>query len=313
MKVSYNGFVNGETPAVLTGKPSVTTTASASSQAGSYPIVVGRGSLLSSNYTLIFQSATMTITPVVLLVTASDATRAYGAANPTFSDTITGFVNGENLATSDVSGTPSNSTTAALTSNVGTYPITATVGTLKSTNYTFSFQPGTLTVTQAFLTVAAVDATRQYGITSLALPYTLTGFANGETAATGGVTGAPSFSTPPATSPVGVYPNAITVGPGNLSATNYAFQGFLPATLTIVPAALVVQVQDAQKSYGTANPSIYLHGGPGRQPCRNSPRHRSVGRVARAAHLGRRDQPRRGLSDHRGRRQSGHHQFELRP
>ena len=154
---------------------------------------------------MIFQSATLTITPVVLLVTAADATRVYGAANPTMSDTITGFVNGETLATSDLTGTPSNSTTATLTSKVGAYPITSTVGTLKSTDYTFSFQPGTLTVTPALLTVAAVDATRAYGISNPTLPYTLTGFANGETAATGGVTGSPLFSTIAlATSPVGV-------------------------------------------------------------------------------------------------------------
>lgn len=255
LKLNYTGFVNGETLATsdLIGAASVSTTASASSPAGSYTLVVARGSLLSSDYTLTFQSKTLSITPVALLVTAANTTRVYGAVNPVMSDTITGFVNNETLATSDLTGAPSSSTTATSTSKVGSYPITSSGGTLQSTNYTFTFQPGTLTVTPAILTVAAVDATRAYGISNPVLPYSLTGFANGETAATGGVTGLPLLSTiGQANSPVGPY--SINVGPGSLSAANYTFQGFQPATLTIIQAALVVQVQSTFKSYGTANP-----------------------------------------------------------
>ncbi len=254
---NFNGFVNGETLATsdVTGSPSVSTTTTADSLAGSYPIVVARGSLSSSNYTFTFQSGTLTITPVVLTVTAGDATRPYGAVNPVIDDTITGFVNGETIITSDLTGSPSNPTATTSTSPVGTYPITPAAGTLKSKNYTFSFQPGTLTITPAPLTVAAVDATRGYGITNLVLGYTLTGFANGETALTGGVTGAPDLvTTAQANSPLGTYP--IFVGPGSLSATNYVFQGFLSGTLKITQASLIVKVQDANKSYGAQLPAF---------------------------------------------------------
>jgi hypothetical protein len=257
LKPNYNGFVNGETLVTsdLTGSPSVSTTTTESSPAGSYPIAVARGSLSSSNYILTFQAGTLTITPVLLTVTADAATRAYGAADPTLTPTITGFVNGDTPTANDLTGAPSLVSAAKPTSLVGSYTVTLAQGTLESTNYAFKFQPGTLTVTPAVLTVAAVDATRAYGIPNPALSYTLTGFANGETAATGGVTGTLALSTTAqANSPVGAYP--ITVGPGALSSTNYAFQGFQPATLTITQAALILQVQDAQKSYGTANPSI---------------------------------------------------------
>ena len=46
------------------------------------------------------------VNKAALTVTADNKTRVYGAANPAFTATITGFKNGENLATSGVTGTP---------------------------------------------------------------------------------------------------------------------------------------------------------------------------------------------------------------
>src|SRR5262249_25768818 len=56
-----------------------------------------------------------------------------------------GFVGGETLPTSGVTGSPALNTTS--TNVVGTYPITAAQGTLSATNYAFSFVNGVLTVT----------------------------------------------------------------------------------------------------------------------------------------------------------------------
>jgi hypothetical protein len=50
LTVSYSGFVNGDTTAVLTGAPSVTTSATSSSAAGTYPIFVSQGTLSATNY-----------------------------------------------------------------------------------------------------------------------------------------------------------------------------------------------------------------------------------------------------------------------
>src|SRR5205807_232931 len=74
-----------------------------------------------------------------LTVTADDKSRAYGAANPTFTATITGFVNGETIAV--VSGSPAFSGTgpsSTATTTVGDYVITPAVGTLSATNYDFT-------------------------------------------------------------------------------------------------------------------------------------------------------------------------------
>ena len=168
---------------------------------------------------------------------------------------ITGFVNNQIEATSDLTGTPSVSSAAIPTSPVGTYAITPSPGTLRSNDYTFNFQAGTLTVTPAVLTVAVVNASGAYGLANPTLTYTITGFANGETATTGGVTGTPALSTTAnASSSVGAFP--ITVGLGTLNATNYTLQSSGLGTLTITPALLIVQAQNIQRPYGTMNPSF---------------------------------------------------------
>ena len=141
-----------------------------SSPQGSYPITVSPGTLATTNsdYYLDFANSlngTLTITQatVLLTVAAVNTSRPYGSANPTLTYTITGFVNGETLANSGVSGAPILTTTCTTASPAGSYPITLALGTLQATNYTFVVQPGTLTVTPAALTVTALDQTRSYG------------------------------------------------------------------------------------------------------------------------------------------------------
>jgi hypothetical protein len=85
-----------------------------------------------------------------LIVTASDASRAYGQGNPAFSYTVTGtLVNGDTYATA-VTGVPVYSTSGTSTSPAGTYPISI-AGGLNSSNYVIAFANGTLIVTQATL------------------------------------------------------------------------------------------------------------------------------------------------------------------
>src|SRR5207245_7515450 len=99
------------------------------------------------NYSLTQPTTTADITKAALTVTADDKTRAAGASNPTLTVTYSGFVGGETLATSGVSGTPALSATS--TNVAGIYPITVTTGTLSAVNYSFSYVNGQLTVTPA--------------------------------------------------------------------------------------------------------------------------------------------------------------------
>jgi len=105
-------------------------------------------------------STTANITKATLTVTAVSLSRVYGAANPTLTATYAGFVNGETLATSGVTGSPSLTTTATLGSPVSgsPYAITVGLGSLSAVNYSFSFVNGTLSVTPASTTVAVVSS-----------------------------------------------------------------------------------------------------------------------------------------------------------
>ena len=99
-----------------------------------------------SQYTLALPSAAADILPATLTVTADNQSRPSGTANPTFTANYSGFVNGETLATSDVTGNPSLVTVATTDSAAGSYPIVAGAGTLASVNYNFVFVNGTLKV-----------------------------------------------------------------------------------------------------------------------------------------------------------------------
>ncbi|MGI8771159.1 MAG: Ig-like domain repeat protein, partial [Acidobacteriaceae bacterium] len=96
--------------------------------------------------------ATLTVSQASLTVTAADASRAYGAANPALTYIVAGFVNGD--SGSVVTGVPAESTTAAATSAPGSYPITVAQGTLSAANYSFTFVNGSLTVAQASSSIA---------------------------------------------------------------------------------------------------------------------------------------------------------------
>jgi hypothetical protein len=250
LTATYSGFVNGDGPAELSGAPSLSTPATSSSGVGAYVITVGPGTLSAANYTFTFVDGVLTVTPAQLTVTADAATRIYGQANPVFTDTITGFVNGD--TSSVVSGSASLTTPATISSGVGTYTITAKPGTLSAANYAFAFVNCTLTVTAATLTVTANDASKDYGQANPGFTETITGYVNGDTASV--VSGAASLSTT-ATPASGVGGYTITAAQGTLSAANYRF-ALVNGTLSVSAAPLTITAIDASKSQGQPNPAF---------------------------------------------------------
>src|SRR5207237_4687500 len=135
------------------------------------------------NYNSASGSVAIVINKKHLTVTADDKTRTYGAANPTFTATITGFVTGETAAV--VSGSPTFSGTgpsSTATTTVGNHVITPAVATLSATNYDFTpLVNGTLTITKAHLTVTADAKSRAYGAANPTFTATISGCVNDET------------------------------------------------------------------------------------------------------------------------------------
>jgi hypothetical protein len=63
LSATITGFINGDTQTVVTGLPALTTTATSSSPAGSYPIAATLGTLAAANYSFTFGTGTLTTTP----------------------------------------------------------------------------------------------------------------------------------------------------------------------------------------------------------------------------------------------------------
>ena len=184
----------------------------------------------------------LSITKAPLTAKADNHSKIYGQANPALTITYTGFVNGDNAASITA---PTASTTATTASAVGSYPITLAGGL--ATNYAFTLQSGTMTVTKAALTAKADDQSKIYGQGNPALTITYTGFVNGDTPAS--IT-APSISTTAVTgSAVGTYPISLAGG----AATNYALT-LTAGTLTVTKAALTAKADDLSRTYGQSNP-----------------------------------------------------------
>lgn len=119
---------------------------------GVIPTTTGPYTLTASASGLPSTTANLTVEKGMLTVTANDASRIYGDANPAFTYSVTGFVNGDTSAV--VTGTPTLTTSATAASAPGAYSIAVAAGTLAAANYSFTFVNGTLTVTQASTTTA---------------------------------------------------------------------------------------------------------------------------------------------------------------
>jgi MBG domain-containing protein len=197
--------------------------------------------LLASDGTLAFTSP---VTQVVLTVTAADASRTYGAANPAFTGTITGIANGDNI-------TATYATVATPGSSVGPYAIVPTLvdpGN-KLANYTVTSKNGTLTVSPAPLTVTAGNTQRAYGDVNPAFTGTITGIQNGDNIT------ATYATVATAASPVGTYWVVPTlVDPGSMLGNYTAFSN--NGTLTVNAAALTVTAANASRKYGAGNPAF---------------------------------------------------------
>jgi hypothetical protein len=183
----------------------------------------------------------------VLTVTANDATRFYGNANPAFTASIAGFLPGDSIA--DLAGAAQFSTLATGLSGIGQYGIDAALGTLLSAQgYQFAFAPGILTVTPRPITVTASELSRIYGNANPALTFVVGGLGlvngdqlSGALATTAGVT-------------TGVGTVAITQGTLAASA-NYALT-FVNGLLTITPRPLTITADSFSRIYGNANPPL---------------------------------------------------------
>ncbi|MBP7334483.1 MBG domain-containing protein [Niveispirillum sp.] len=237
-----SGLKRGDAAAaVLSG----TLSRAAGEDVGTYAIT--QGSLTANaNYTLSFTGADLRITPasLILSVVAANASKIYGDDDPVFGYTASGLKGNDTLA-----GLLSGTLSRVAGEDVGTYAITQGSLALTNPNYVLSFTPGTLTISPASLSVAALMVTRTYGDADPSLTYSVSGLKRGDSAGsvlTGSLTRAGGED-------VGIY----AIGQGSLAAAtgNYTLS-FTGADLTINPALLSVTANAARRLYGAADPVL---------------------------------------------------------
>ena len=164
LTASYEGFVLGEGPSALAVRPTLTTTATAASSVGSYPIEAAGAQ--ASNYEITYLAGSMQVTPAELNVIADDKWMAHGDPVPTLTFVIHGLVNGD--PPSVVRGAPVLSTSATSSSPAGYYPIDVALGNLEADNYVFAAPTqGTLTVRPKVVDVRVLWGSRSMSILGL--------------------------------------------------------------------------------------------------------------------------------------------------
>ena len=137
---TVTGFVGSDTQAnATTGTLVFTTLADAASNVGTY-LITGSGLTANNGNYLFTQAAAnnnaLTITAATLTYVADAVSRIYGAANPALGGNVTGFVNGQNLA-SATTGVMTFSSLASPTSSGGHYAVTGAGLTANNGNYVF--------------------------------------------------------------------------------------------------------------------------------------------------------------------------------
>ncbi|MDO7882939.1 MBG domain-containing protein [Salinibacterium soli] len=201
---------------------------------GQYDIL--QGSVDDPNYTITYLNDVLDITPRPISVTAADASKVYGDADPELTGESEGLLPGDYLD-GYLAREPGE--------NVGSYEITR--GTLSaSANYEIvSFSSGTFTITPRPLTVTLGDASKTYGDADPALLAEIS---------EGSLVGGDQLSGSPSRAPgedVGSY----AIGGGSITAgANYEIS-FIDGLLTIEPRPIEVTADDQSKQYGDADPS----------------------------------------------------------
>jgi hypothetical protein len=190
----------------------------------------------SIDYNPATNSVSLAVLPAPLSVIASNAARLYGVTNPSFTFGFSGFVNGEDSTHGDVAGQPVLTCSANPASPIGVYTISNQIGSLTSTNYTFTFLNGALAVDQASLTITASNLSKAFAqtITFAGTEFSAAGLYNSDS-----VTNVLLMSDGATnTAMVGPYP-IVPSGATGIGLSNYTV-AYVNGVLTVAPPTPVV-------------------------------------------------------------------------
>jgi uncharacterized protein (DUF2345 family) len=182
---SYSGFVKNDNASVVNGAPGLSTTATTTSNVGSYPITVSTGTLATANYSFLYVNGTLTIQP------AAQAALTLNAASPlTFNQSetlsVTGGTTNGAVTYAVAPGGACTVSGARLTANSGTGTCLVTATMAGNANYN-PVTSSTVTVVLAPVSQTIAFTTNPPASASYNSTFTV--------AATGGASGNPVIFT----------------------------------------------------------------------------------------------------------------------
>ncbi len=243
---TITGFVNHDPQSVVSGAPTLLTTATTGSVPGNYPITISTGSLAAVNYSFLFVNGTLTIQQASQTITLTQvpATAAY---NSHFTVAASGGASGNSVAFTSAGSCSNSGTTYTMTLGTGSCSVIANQAS--NTNYSAATQ-----VTQ---TVAATLAPAPISISNLPMTALIGGAFT--PAYNYGGNGVPKVtsSTPGVCSVSGATVNLIGVGSCTLTASALATSDYAAATgsaqsFTVVEAPTITSANNATFTVGTS-------------------------------------------------------------
>ena len=195
-----------------------------------------------TNYSITYNTASFTITTRPASVTPDAASKEYGAVDPAFTGTLTGFLAADGV-------TASYSRTAGETVLGGPYTISAMLSPAAAlTNYNITYNTASFTITTKPASVTPNAATKVYGSADPAFTGTLSGFlaADGVTASYSRTAGETVLGGP--------YTISAMLSPA-AALTNYNIT-YNTANFTITTRPASVTPNAATKVYGAADPAF---------------------------------------------------------
>ncbi|MBT8604201.1 filamentous hemagglutinin N-terminal domain-containing protein [Polynucleobacter paneuropaeus] len=263
LTTTYNGstqsLVAPTVTGLIAGDNVIASGNATGTNAGTYTATYTAAGVDAGNYTITSNAPVLTINKASLVVTANNAAKIYGQADPTLTATVSG------LQGSDTSSviSPAYTLTRAAGSDAGPYAITA-AGPSAVTNYNITYAPAVFTIARAgSLLINMNTATTTYGTagtpTIASVQYVngsgvLTNFTNtsGNIYTDGistTITITPSITGATVASNVGAYANVVTGAVTSGSTANYTAVTTIANTLNITPAPLALTVVNVSKTY----------------------------------------------------------------
>ncbi|HEX4128127.1 MAG TPA: MBG domain-containing protein [Acidimicrobiales bacterium] len=242
---AYSGFVNSDSAASLTTKPTCSTTATSSSPVLGSPYVSSCGGAVDPNYAISYVGGAVAITAATLTITASSGSMAYGGVVPTITPTYAGFVNNDTSAS--LNPLPTCSTTATSSSSASGSPYLTSCSGAADPNYAISYVTGVLVVGKATLTITASSSPMTYGGVVPTITPTYAGFVNNDTSS--------SLTTTPTCRTTATSGSSVSGSPYPTSCTgavdpNYTIS-YTQGSVSVGQAPLTITASSPTTVYGT--------------------------------------------------------------